>query len=115
MPLIDFDGRGWSQGGLASYVDAARQLGYSFISANDHLAFQRPWFDCIVALASVIDRSGEMGLATTVSLPVVRGPAALAKAAAALGPCLTHTAIPLVAELRAESKVADHGNSGLQR
>ena len=84
LPLIDFDGRGWSQGGLASYVDAARQLGYSFISANDHLAFQRPWFDCIVALASVIDRSGEMGLATTVSLPVVRGPAALAKAAAAL-------------------------------
>jgi alkanesulfonate monooxygenase SsuD/methylene tetrahydromethanopterin reductase-like flavin-dependent oxidoreductase (luciferase family) len=84
LPLIDFDGRGWSQGGLASYVDAARQLGYSLISANDHPVFQRPWLDCIVALASVIDRSGEMGLATTVSLPVVRGPAALAKAAAAL-------------------------------
>ncbi len=84
LPLIDFDGRGWSQGGLASYVDAARQLGYSFISANDHLVFERPWLDCIVALASVIDRSGDMGLATTVSLPVVRGPAVLAKAAAAL-------------------------------
>jgi alkanesulfonate monooxygenase SsuD/methylene tetrahydromethanopterin reductase-like flavin-dependent oxidoreductase (luciferase family) len=84
LPLIDFDGRGWSQRGLASYVDAARQLGYSFISVNDHLVFQRPWLDCIVALASVIDRSGDMGLATTVSLPVVRGPAVLAKAAAAL-------------------------------
>jgi alkanesulfonate monooxygenase SsuD/methylene tetrahydromethanopterin reductase-like flavin-dependent oxidoreductase (luciferase family) len=84
LPLIDFDGHGWSQRGLASYVDAARQLGYSFISANDHLVFQRPWLDCIVALASVIDRSGDIGLATTVSLPVVRGPAVLAKATAAL-------------------------------
>jgi alkanesulfonate monooxygenase SsuD/methylene tetrahydromethanopterin reductase-like flavin-dependent oxidoreductase (luciferase family) len=84
LPLIDFEGRGWSQATLASYVDAARQLGYDFISANDHLVFDRPWLDCIVALASVIDRSGDMGVATTVSLPVVRGPAALAKAAAAL-------------------------------
>jgi len=84
LPLIDFDGRGWSQATLASYVDAARQLGYDFISANDHLVFDRPWLDCIVALASVVDRSGDMGLATTVSLPVLRGPAALAKAAAAL-------------------------------
>jgi alkanesulfonate monooxygenase SsuD/methylene tetrahydromethanopterin reductase-like flavin-dependent oxidoreductase (luciferase family) len=84
LPLIDFDGRGWSEASLASYVDAARQLGYDFISANDHLVFDRPWLDCIVALASVIDRSGNMGLATTVSLPVVRGPTALAKAAAAL-------------------------------
>jgi alkanesulfonate monooxygenase SsuD/methylene tetrahydromethanopterin reductase-like flavin-dependent oxidoreductase (luciferase family) len=84
LPLIDFEGRGWSQATLASYVDAARQLGYDFISANDHLVFDRPWLDCIVALASVIDRSGDMGLATTVSLPVVRGPAALAKAAVAL-------------------------------
>jgi hypothetical protein len=73
LPLIDFDGRGWSQRGLASYVDAARQLGFSLVSANDHLVFQRPWLDCIVALASVIDRSGDMGLATTVSLPASAG------------------------------------------
>jgi alkanesulfonate monooxygenase SsuD/methylene tetrahydromethanopterin reductase-like flavin-dependent oxidoreductase (luciferase family) len=84
LPLIDFDGRGWRRGELASYVDAARQLGYGFICANDHLVFQKPWLDGIVALASVIECSGDMRLATTVSLPVVRGPAALAKAAAAL-------------------------------
>jgi alkanesulfonate monooxygenase SsuD/methylene tetrahydromethanopterin reductase-like flavin-dependent oxidoreductase (luciferase family) len=84
LPLIDFDGSGWRAGDLASYTDAARLLGYAFVTANDHLVFQRPWLDCIVALASVLERSGDMQLATTISLPVVRGPAALAKAAAAL-------------------------------
>jgi len=82
--LIDFDGRGWRPGELASYTDRARELGYGSISANDHFVFQSPWLDGIVALASVLDRSGDMQLATTVSLPVIRGPAALAKAAAAL-------------------------------
>src|SRR4029453_12325453 len=84
LPLIDFDGHGWSQRGLASYVDAARQLGYSFISANDHLVFQRPWLHCIFALASVLRRRGGRGPATTASLPVGRGPAGLARATAAL-------------------------------
>ena len=84
LPLIDFDGSGWKPGDLASYTDAARQLGFDFISANDHLVFENPWLDGMVALASVLERSGHMQLATTVSLPVVRGPAALAKAAAAL-------------------------------
>jgi len=84
LPLIDFDGGGWRQGALASYTDVARRLGYRFISANDHLVFQRPWLDGVVALSSVLERSGDMQLATSVALPVVRGPAALAKAAAAL-------------------------------
>jgi alkanesulfonate monooxygenase SsuD/methylene tetrahydromethanopterin reductase-like flavin-dependent oxidoreductase (luciferase family) len=84
LPLIDFDGGGWRPGELASYTDRARDLGYGFISANDHLVFQSPWLDGIVALASVLERSGDMQLATTVSLPVIRAPAVLAKAAAAL-------------------------------
>jgi alkanesulfonate monooxygenase SsuD/methylene tetrahydromethanopterin reductase-like flavin-dependent oxidoreductase (luciferase family) len=84
LPLIDFDGRGWRPGEIASYTDRAREVGYDFISANDHLVFGSPWLDGIVALASVLDRSGDMQLATTVSLPVIRGPAVLAKAAAAL-------------------------------
>lgn len=84
LPLIDFGGRGWRPGELASYTDRARELGYGFISANDHVVFQSPWLDGIVSLASVLDRSGDMQLATTVSLPVIRGPAVLAKAAAAL-------------------------------
>lgn len=82
LPLIDFDGSGIPS--LASYVDAAREAGFSAISANDHLVFQRPWLDGIVALSTVVDRSVDLTLATTVALPVVRGPVALAKAAAAL-------------------------------
>ncbi|HWC30444.1 MAG TPA: LLM class flavin-dependent oxidoreductase, partial [Dehalococcoidia bacterium] len=84
LPLIDFDGSGYSPGLLASFTDAAREAGFAALSANDHFVFQRPWLDGIVALSSVVERSGSMTLATTVSLPVVRGPVALAKAAAAL-------------------------------
>ena len=53
-------------------------------AANDHLVFQAPWLDGPTALASMVERSGEMELATTVSLPVLRGPVALAKALVAL-------------------------------
>jgi alkanesulfonate monooxygenase SsuD/methylene tetrahydromethanopterin reductase-like flavin-dependent oxidoreductase (luciferase family) len=84
LPLIDFEGQRWEQRALASYAATARHLGYRFVTANDHLVFQRPWLDGIVALAAVVEASGDLGLATTVSLPVVRGPVALAKAAAAL-------------------------------
>src|SRR4029453_19188533 len=84
LPLIDFDGRGWQPGSLTSYVRSARQLGYRVATVNDHLVFRRPWLDGIVALASVLEASGDVQLATTIALPVVRGPAALAKSAAAL-------------------------------
>jgi alkanesulfonate monooxygenase SsuD/methylene tetrahydromethanopterin reductase-like flavin-dependent oxidoreductase (luciferase family) len=84
LPLIDFDGSGYRPGDLASFTDAARETGFAALSANDHFVFQRPWLDGIVALASVVERSGGLTLATTVSLPVVRGAVALAKAAAAL-------------------------------
>ena len=84
LPQIDFDGTGHDVAGLGPYVGAARDLGYSAITANDHLVFQRPWLDGLVALASVLDRAGELTVATTVALPVVRGPVVLARTAAAL-------------------------------
>jgi alkanesulfonate monooxygenase SsuD/methylene tetrahydromethanopterin reductase-like flavin-dependent oxidoreductase (luciferase family) len=84
LPLIDFDGRGWPARSLAVYADTARRLGYEWLTVNDHLVFQRPWLDGIVALASVLEASDGMRLATSIALPVVRGPAALAKAACAL-------------------------------
>jgi alkanesulfonate monooxygenase SsuD/methylene tetrahydromethanopterin reductase-like flavin-dependent oxidoreductase (luciferase family) len=84
LPLIHLDGSGWRSGELAGFTDAARDLGFDFITANDHLLYPIPWLDGIVALASVLERSAGMRLATTVALPVVRGPIALAKAAAAL-------------------------------
>jgi alkanesulfonate monooxygenase SsuD/methylene tetrahydromethanopterin reductase-like flavin-dependent oxidoreductase (luciferase family) len=46
--------------------------------------FRRPWLDGLTALAAVLDASGDLGLATTVCLPAVRGPAQTAKALAAL-------------------------------
>jgi alkanesulfonate monooxygenase SsuD/methylene tetrahydromethanopterin reductase-like flavin-dependent oxidoreductase (luciferase family) len=83
LPLIDFDGTPFAASTLRAYVGAATDSGFSAISANDHLVYQRPWLDGIVALASVLERSGELTLATTIALPVVRGPVVVARAAAA--------------------------------
>src|SRR6478672_3737664 len=69
---------------LRATVDTARDCGFSAVSANDHLVFQTPWLDGPTALASMIERSGEMGLATTVALAVLRGPVPLAKTLAAI-------------------------------
>ena len=59
-------------------------LGYRYVCANDHLLFRRPWLDGLTALAAVIRESGDLTLATTVSLPVIRGPVQLAKTLAAI-------------------------------
>jgi len=59
-------------------------LGFRALAANDHLLFSRPWLDGPTALAAVLARAGRMDLATTVALPVVRGPVALAKSLAAI-------------------------------
>jgi alkanesulfonate monooxygenase SsuD/methylene tetrahydromethanopterin reductase-like flavin-dependent oxidoreductase (luciferase family) len=83
LPLADL-GDGFSLAALQDYARAASELGYSWLCANDHLVFSRPWLDGLTALSAVIDRSGDMTLATTVSLPVIRGPAVLAKALTAL-------------------------------
>ena len=84
LPLMRFGEQQLSRQRLAATVDAARDCGFAAVSANDHLVFQTPWLDGLTALASVIDRTGEMALATTVSLPVLRGPVPLAKALAAI-------------------------------
>ena len=84
LPLIEFGDEGQSLGRLQATVDAARQSGFVAVSANDHFVFSTPWLDGPTALAAVIDRSGEMTLATTISLASLRGPVPLAKALAAL-------------------------------
>ena len=58
--------------------------GSKFLCANDHLVFSQPWLDGPTALAAVVDASGTMTLATTVSNPVVRGPALTAKTLGAI-------------------------------
>ena len=83
LPLLDL-GSPPTLRGLRAYAATAAGCGYRHLCANDHLFFSRPWLDGPTALAAVIGESGDMTLATTVALPVVRGPAPLAKALAAL-------------------------------
>jgi alkanesulfonate monooxygenase SsuD/methylene tetrahydromethanopterin reductase-like flavin-dependent oxidoreductase (luciferase family) len=84
LPLMRFADEPLSLQRLEATVDAARDCGFAAISANDHLVFQSPWLDGLAALASMVDRSGDMELATTVALVVLRGPVQLAKALAAI-------------------------------
>ena len=70
LPLIAFD---HPRCDLPAYTRAAAALGYTHVCANDHLFFARPWLDGPTALASVIEAAGDMTLATTVLLPVIRG------------------------------------------
>src|SRR3990170_3548093 len=84
LPIIDFDGRPWSLERLRAYARTAEGLGFKYLCVNDHLVFTRPWLDCLTALAAVLESSGSMRLVTSVALPVMRGPVALAKSLAAL-------------------------------
>jgi alkanesulfonate monooxygenase SsuD/methylene tetrahydromethanopterin reductase-like flavin-dependent oxidoreductase (luciferase family) len=81
---MEFADEGQSLARLTGAVDAARECGFAAVSANDHFLFQTPWLDGPMALAAVVERSGSMELATTVSLVSLRGPVQLAKALAAL-------------------------------
>ncbi|MGH3372560.1 MAG: LLM class flavin-dependent oxidoreductase, partial [Nocardioidaceae bacterium] len=83
LPLIGL-GTSPSLAALKAYVRAAARLGYRFLCANDHLVFGRPWLDGPTALAALVEESRDMTLATTVSLPVLRGPVQLAKTLAAI-------------------------------
>ena len=84
LPLIDLDRQPWTLHRLLEYAQTAESIGFRALSANDHLVFGRPWLDGPTALAAVLGRTGRMALATTVALPVVRGPVALAKSLAAI-------------------------------
>lgn len=84
LPQIGWDDGSPSLGALTDYVRVANAIGMRWLTANDHLVFGRPWLDGQVALSSVLETSGSMTLATSIALPVVRGPAPLAKTLAAI-------------------------------
>ena len=69
---------------LIEYAGLAGEIGLSWLTANDHIVHRQPWFDGPTALASVLPFIGGMRVATSVSLPVVRGPGAFAKTMAAV-------------------------------
>jgi alkanesulfonate monooxygenase SsuD/methylene tetrahydromethanopterin reductase-like flavin-dependent oxidoreductase (luciferase family) len=84
LPLMDFGGHPYTLDHLVAYTKTAAQLGFSALSTNDHMVFSVPWLDGPVALAAVMEHSGEMTLATTVALAVVRGPVPVAKTLGAI-------------------------------
>jgi alkanesulfonate monooxygenase SsuD/methylene tetrahydromethanopterin reductase-like flavin-dependent oxidoreductase (luciferase family) len=84
LPLIEFGDEGQSLRRLQATVDAARESGCAAVSANDHFFFAKPWLDGPTALAAVLERTGEMTVATTIALALLRGPIPLAKALVAL-------------------------------
>lgn len=84
LPQIGWGDGSPSHGALVDYVRLANGIGMRWLTANDHLVFGRPWLDGHVALSSVLEASGTMTVATSIALPVVRGPAPLAKALAAI-------------------------------
>jgi alkanesulfonate monooxygenase SsuD/methylene tetrahydromethanopterin reductase-like flavin-dependent oxidoreductase (luciferase family) len=73
LPLLAFRGQAFSLSRLIDYAEAAEQLGFTTLCADDHLTYSRPWLDSITALASVLTKTRYMTLMTTVALPVVRG------------------------------------------
>ena len=84
LPLMDFGGNPFTLEHLITYAETGQELGFSALAANDHLVFSKPWLDGPTALAAVLSHSGHMDLATTVSLPIVRGPVPLAKSLGAI-------------------------------
>jgi alkanesulfonate monooxygenase SsuD/methylene tetrahydromethanopterin reductase-like flavin-dependent oxidoreductase (luciferase family) len=84
LPLLDFGGNPFTLDHLITYAQTGRELGFRALAANDHLVYSKPWLDGPTALAAILSHSGRMDLATTVSLPIVRGPVPLAKSLGAI-------------------------------
>ncbi|HEY3671828.1 MAG TPA: LLM class flavin-dependent oxidoreductase [Acidimicrobiia bacterium] len=84
LPLMDFGGHPYTLDHLVGYASTAAELGFRALAVNDHLVFSAPWLDGPVALAAVMEHTGDMTLATTIALSVVRGPVAIAKSLGAL-------------------------------
>lgn len=100
---MEFGGEGQSFSRVMNTVDAARDCGLGAISANDHFLFSTPWLDGLTALAAAIERSGDMTLASTISLSALRGPVPLAK---------TLTAVDLLSDGRLIAGVGPGSSQG---
>ncbi len=109
LPLASLAGPAATVDELCRYASTAHRLGFSTLAANDHLVWRRPWLDGPTALAAVLAAAGDLTLATTVSLPVVRHPAVLAKTLSTLALLATG---PVVAGLGPGSSRADYAAVG---
>ena len=84
LPVAGFGGERPAASTLIDCAEAAEALGYTTLCANDHLLFAIPWTDGLVALGAAAARTKSISLMTTAALLVVRGPAPLGSALAAL-------------------------------
>jgi alkanesulfonate monooxygenase SsuD/methylene tetrahydromethanopterin reductase-like flavin-dependent oxidoreductase (luciferase family) len=84
LPLMDFGSHPFTREHLTTYAGAAVRLGFTTLAANDHMVFSVPWLDGPTALAAVSGEWEGMRLATTIALPVIRGPVPLAKTLGAI-------------------------------
>ena len=84
LPLMSFGEEPLSLARVRRVVETAHECGFTAVTANDHFVFQTAWLDGPTALASAIEASGQMILATTIALSALRGPVALAKTLAAI-------------------------------
>jgi probable F420-dependent oxidoreductase len=84
LPQISFDDEAITLGRLLAAATTAERLGFAALSANDHFVWARPWLDGPSALAAVAAVTSRVRLMTSVALPVLRGPFALAKSLAAI-------------------------------
>ena len=84
LPVAGFGGERPAASTLIGCAEAAEALGYTTLCANDHLLFAIPWTDGLVALGAAAARTKSISLMTTAALLVVRGPAPLGSALAAL-------------------------------
>ena len=84
LPQISWEGEPLSLDRLISAAAVAERLGFGTIAANDHLVYGRPWLDGPLAIAAVLGAAPSVRLMTSVALPVVRGPFALAKSLGAI-------------------------------
>lgn len=110
LPLADL-GDGLPTGAdLITYATVARDLGFTTLSANDHLVWRHPWLDGPTALAVVARAAGDMVLATSISLPVVRHPVVVAKALSTLAALAEG---PVVGGLGPGSSRADYDAVGI--
>jgi len=110
LPLIAFDGRSRTLAELRDYARRAAAAGFTYLCANDHLLYHRPWLDGPTALAATLDAADGMTLATTVALPVVRGPVATAKL---LGTLDVLSESRLIAGVGAGSSERDYAAAGI--
>jgi probable F420-dependent oxidoreductase len=79
LPQIEWEPGMISLDRIIDVAKAAERLGFSTLTANDHLVYRTPWLDAPVALAATLTAAPTLKLMTSVSLPVIRGPVATAK------------------------------------